>query len=386
MNKNNAAAAGIAILSVAAASAVSIAFYLGAHRKTPDFIYPKSPSALISTTETGFFTEDPSKDIPTVQAAAPSESAAEETQEALVSIIGSDNPRLRIDITLDGFDIIIEGECESNYIRSACLFPETQEEKAVYDGNNYRIVLKDKHTENDYETIYIYASDGTGFGYRVRSAPDGFEPLDTSDIAENNLRLAENPIALPTEGVLQYITPDGDPIKAREVMEQVEEISDKICAGKTDDYDKAFAISEWIAENIYYDFDASHSSVTTETLSLSHILEVHRTVCGGFSNLFSALCAVQGIEVRNMQGEAVSDILSSYEETDDGALHEWNYAVINGRGVWVDTTWNTYNYYQDGRYNYGGTCLKYFDVSNVVLSYNHRARICQKRDYYAALE
>lgn len=377
MKKSNAAIAGIAILSAAAALTLTFAF-TRSNRKTPEFVFSE-PSSLISAVESDV-SEDSSHGEPLPAETVGAPIPTEETREELPSIITSNNPKLRCEMTFDGFDIIIRGVCEDKYILSACLYSDGEEEAAVYDGDNYSIVLKDKHVGVGYDSVYIYTDDNV-MSYRVRASADGFEPIDTADIAENNLHLAENPIALPSEGVLQYITPDGDLEKAREVMEQVEEISDKICEGITDDYDKAFAISKWIAENIYYDFDASHSSVTTETLSLSHVIEVHRTVCGGYSNLFAALCAVQGIEVRCLRGDAINDNLSSYAETDEDNLHEWNYAVINGKGVWVDACWGTYNYYMDGKYEYRGTSPKYFDITNDVMSYDHRARVCETRNY-----
>lgn len=375
MKKSNAAIAGTIILFAAALTLIFA--FTRSNRKTPDFVFSE-PSSLISAAGSDS-SEDSPRDEPLPAETLGYTVGAEETREELPTIITSNNPKLRSEITFDGFDIIIRGVCEDKYVVSACLFSDGEEEAAVYDGDNYCMVLKDKHVVG-YDSVYIYTADNV-MSYRVRASADGFQPIDTADVAENNLHLAENPVVLPSEGVLQYITSDGDLEKAREVMKQVEEISDKICAGMTDDYDKALAISKWIAENIYYDFDASHSSVTTETLSLSHVIEVHRTVCGGYSNLFAALCAVQGIEVRCLRGEAINDNLSSYAETDEGNLHEWNYAVINGRGVWVDACWGTYNYYMDGKYEYRGTSPKYFDITNDVLSYDHRARVCETRNY-----
>lgn len=376
MRKRSAVIAGIALMFTAAA----LVFCVRSGRETPDFIFSEPSPVLISSSETVG-----SHETAYFEETAESEpSTAEEAKDAL-SVITSNNPENCSKITFEGFEIIIEGISKDRYVYSACLASDGLEEKAEYNGNNYGIILKNKHSENGYDTVYVFNSDNSITDYRVKVTSDGFEPIDTVETAENNLRLAENPIALPREGVLQYITSDGDFAKAREVMRQVEEISDKICEGKTGDYDKMFAIAQWVSDNIYYDFDARTESVTTETLSLSHILETHRTVCGGYSNLFSALCAVQGIRVCNIRGEALSGSLS-YAETDEGEMHEWNYAVIDGRGVWVDTGWNSYNTYKNGKHKYGGTQIRYFDPTNTVLSYDHCVRTCETRDYYAALD
>lgn len=376
MKKHSAVIAASAFLCAASLSAVTLILCLRTD-SAPDFVFSEPSPALISASETVGPREASS------EARGETAPSASETEDAL-SVVTSNNPENRSRITFDGFDIIIEG-VSGGYALSACLASDLAEEKAEYDGDDYVIILKDRHSESEYDTIYVFNSDNSIADYRVRVTAEGFEPIDTAETARNNLRLAESPVTLPREGVLQYITPDGDPEKAREVMWRAEEISEKICEGLTGDYAKAFAISQWVSDNIYYDYDASGGGVTAETLSLSHVLETHRTVCGGYSNLFSALCAAQGIEVLNIRGAALND-LRSYAETDEGELHEWNYALVDGRGVWVDAGWNSLNFYKSGKYKYGGTQIKYFDPTNTVLSYDHRVRICEARDYYAALE
>ena len=94
---------------------------------------------------------------------------------------------------------------------------------------------------------------------------------------------------------MQHITSSGDPETARQVLSRVRELSDEICVGITGDYDKLRAISQWVSRNMYYDKDASEKGVTEDMLTLEHVLEYHRSVCFGWSNLFSALCQAQGI-------------------------------------------------------------------------------------------
>ena len=55
-------------------------------------------------------------------------------------------------------------------------------------------------------------------------------------------------------------------------------------------------------------------------------------------------------------------------------------------GLMVDTGWNSYNTYKNGKHKYGGTQIRYFDPTNTVLSYDHCVRTCETRDYYAALD
>ena len=74
---------------------------------------------------------------------------------------------------------------------------------------------------------------------------------------------------------------------------------------------------------------------------------------------------------------------SSYAEMTRGIAHEWNYAYINGRGIWVDTGWNSYNHL----YAYGSTVdgvmgCKYFDVGNEVLAIDHKVNSLSNRDFF----
>ncbi len=57
----------------------------------------------------------------------------------------------------------------------------------------------------------------------------------------------------------------------------------------------------------------------------------------------------------------------------DTANHAWNQAYVQGRWVNIDTTWASRNPYEDGQFVYGGMENHlYFDVSQVVISLNHK--------------
>ena len=193
-------------------------------------------------------------------------------------------------------------------------------------------------------------------------------------------------MTLPAEGVAEYVDAEKDPERIAEALAQVKAISDEVCEGLNDDYDKLRALSDWVSTNIYYDFDSRDNSVTPETLCLSHVLETHRSVCGGFSTLFSALCAAQGITCCNIRGTALTSGLCYAEPHESDALHEWNYVILDGRHIWIDTVWNTYNSYKNGEYHAGSVSMEYFDVPDEVLALDHRASRCEQRDYFALTE
>ena len=99
----------------------------------------------------------------------------------------------------------------------------------------------------------------------------------------------------------------------------------------------------------------------------------------------SALAAVQGIKVCNVHGSAVNNSMTFDER--QAEYHEWNYAVIDGRVIWVDSGWNSYCYrYSNGKYERGEAGVKYFDISPIALAQNHKAKYAEYRDYFAAVE
>ena len=203
-------------------------------------------------------------------------------------------------------------------------------------------------------------------------------------VVEQNNSALDNSLNIPKDAVLMYITPDGNIENARQTLEIICQLSDEICSGINNDYDKLSAISNWVSNYIYYDFDACESSVTIENIALSSVLSTRRTVCLGFSNLYAALCCAQGIDCRIAHGTAVAS--GTFADNDQEELHEWNVALIDKKAVWIDSLWNTTNAYRDGNYLEGTQSFEYFDISEEALALDHRAERVDVRNYFSALE
>ncbi len=203
-----------------------------------------------------------------------------------------------------------------------------------------------------------------------------------SDIAENNSSTAENPVKLNYAQTVRYITKNGSEKGVKEILDEVKRLSDEICAGITNDYDKLRAISDWVADNIYYDHEAHDSGNMDECVTLEYMLDKHASVCGGYATFTSALCEAQGIYCVNIEGEAINTD-HCFAELKRGSRHEWNYAVIDGRGIWVDSGWDSYNnLYTGGRYSYGGIGGFYFDIGNSVFALDHKVNTAALRNYF----
>ncbi len=203
-----------------------------------------------------------------------------------------------------------------------------------------------------------------------------------SEIAENNSSTAENPTELTFAQTVRYITKSGSAKGAAEILDEVKKISDEICEGITNDYDKLRAISDWVADNIYYDHEAHDSGNMEECVTLEYMLDKHASVCGGYATFTSALCEAQGIYCVNIDGEAINTD-RCFAELGHGSHHEWNYAEIDGRGIWVDSGWDSYNnLYTGGRYSHGGIGGFYFDIGNSVFALDHKVNTAALRNYF----
>ncbi|MBQ8576697.1 MAG: hypothetical protein IJ449_01820 [Clostridia bacterium] len=153
-------------------------------------------------------------------------------------------------------------------------------------------------------------------------------------------------------------------------------MSDDICAGAADDYEKVLMIHDWVAENIYYDYDDYYGKSDGVTEALD-VFESKRSVCAGYADLFTTLVQAQGIPCRQVQGYALGLSATGYwtddNVTKDTANHAWNQVYLDHRWINIDTTWDSDNKYENGEYVYGGIDYHlYFDISSLFLSYNHK--------------
>lgn len=254
------------------------------------------------------------------------------------------------------------------------------------DGGEFTAEIRLTDFSNSSISVRFEYLNGYEDNVEFKINENGFVTCDLSDNVKLNRKAVEKAIVQPNNQVAEYIVKGGDPAEIRKVMEEIQTLSDQICAGLDNDYDKLRAISRWVSANIYYDYPAFNKGIPAETLSLRYILDRHSSVCGGYSNMTSALCAVQGIKCWNVHGAALTGG-RNFAFTDDSEYHEWNFAEIDGRTVWVDSGWNSKCYlYSDGSYSNGGIIYRYFDISEEYLAANHKANYAEYRDYLALIQ
>lgn len=238
--------------------------------------------------------------------------------------------------------------------------------------------------EYGFTMFRIFEKSGSRAFYRLKFSDGKVGLPDSADVAEKNLEMIDKVLEQPLERVSEYVSIGSDPEKVEKTLNEIKSLSEEVCAGITDDYDKLRAIQNWVANNIYYDYPAFNDGVPPETLTLEYVLKNKSGVCGGYSNITAALAAAQGITVYNVHGTSAEGA-GCLEERPGEAVHEWNAAVIDGRVIWLDSDFDSRNY----RYSYtdksGIAIRKYFDIDTEILAQTHRGKYAEHRDYFALL-
>lgn len=167
---------------------------------------------------------------------------------------------------------------------------------------------------------------------------------------------------------LRKMWTDADPsICVLPQSERIVVLSNQICAGHTSDYEKARAIYDWMAENIVYDFPYYYGEKETVTIFPEEVLDSKLTICDGYSRLTQALLQAQGIPALRVIGPATGRI------TDVGEIHAWNMAYVDGRWIYIDSTWGRKenNDPQQGEPEYFSTDA-WFDPAPLFFSISHQ--------------
>ena len=154
----------------------------------------------------------------------------------------------------------------------------------------------------------------------------------------------------------------------------VKNLAEDITRGARGDGEKVKAVHDWVAANIYYDYDGVRNN-TRKKIDTISVLNNRIAVCQGYAELTVSLLRSLGIPTRMVNGFAlgVSTSGRSWDEVNaTSSNHAWNEAYVDGRWVMFDATWNSTNRYENGRKVDGEIRLTYFDLTMEALSNTHK--------------
>lgn len=308
-----------------------------------------------------------------------------------------------------------------NLIRTS----NSQDNYSVFEANGKTISARGKYTGDRLRKIFVDKDSGDLSGsYSMRAHEDGgYEAELTMQPAEegehrltlllnsgavmryfifydnergwyfpvngyddSNPTVFEHIFEAPAEAATLYLSPTKDANEIATALEQLKNLAEQTTAGLDDDYEKARAISRFISERVYYDYDARDNGVDVSTVALCNVLKTARTVCAGFTNLFCAMAEAVGIDAVNIKGGIVNEDMR-YAELEKGQQnHEWSafWYEKEQRWVWVDSCWDGSGTYRNGSRTAGKPKYMYFDISDEALALNHRADKAERRHYFEA--
>ncbi len=152
----------------------------------------------------------------------------------------------------------------------------------------------------------------------------------------------------------------------------------QITHGCFTDYAKALAIHDWIADNIYYDYDSYYSN-RIDYSKLGSAAAVYRNklaVCCGYSNLAVIMLRAVGIPAYSASCYALGVSTAgtwNRSNVNCDSNHAITLAYIQKRWIIMDITWDSGNKYENGQLQHtNDTRHRYFDPTLQCFSNTHR--------------
>lgn len=298
------------------------------------------------------------------------------------------NPAAYAVFTANGDTVHIEGNYERTTITDIRITDCESAAKSFKRSGSSFIAEINAAPAVSHSQLCLSFDGGVSYFYRIEYDNGWF--FGDNGLSDSYSDSIESVIEMPVEAAALYLSATENPGEIRYALDELTRIAAEVTAYAADDYEKARLLSAWVAENIYYDYDARDSSVTADTIALYNVLQTRRTVCAGFANMYAALLEAVGIRAVNIKGSVTASSLGiTYENLGESAEnHEWCafYCEAEQRWVLTDACWNSGNNYKGGSYNKGMPHEKYFDITPLAFSLNHRADKAEQRAYFKALD
>ena len=141
-------------------------------------------------------------------------------------------------------------------------------------------------------------------------------------------------------------------------------------------HDKVLVIHDFVANNIYYDYDALSSCENTNR-TIEQIVSEKKGVCQGYADLTLVLLKSVGIYAENILCYAICDIMDNGWSLTTNRTADLNHIItrvkLEERWLYMDVTWDSNNKFEHGKYIKGNKVShRYFDVTLPFLSSTHR--------------
>ena len=307
--------------------------------------------------------------------------------EKCYELVTGENEEYYSKITINSRSVLVEG-CYKNDPVTNISFQNCGTVSSTLKVNpdgTFTSVLNPSEPIGSSDRIVIKLKSGAKLSYLIMYDDNRYFP--DNKLSKQNQAVLEKAVPTSAKSWAGYVTDELTEEGVKQTLDEVAYLADYIAGDIKDDYKKLEAIAKWVSDNIYYDRDARENSVTQSEICIKNVLKSRKTVCVGYSALFSALCEAQGIYVVNVKGTVTSDTVK-YDDLADGPVnHEWCAALIDDRWIWVDCVWNSNLKFENNKFkSMSANTQMYFDISPLALSFDHCAYLAEKRYYFRAGE
>jgi hypothetical protein len=316
------------------------------------------------------------------------------------TLLTSSDPERYILFTTNGNTIKFSGKFTNDTITKVFLgnlWNVTNESEGLEnkgDGSFEGFITANVAGDVPFGNIFV-STDKNTESFKIDHDNNGFFFTDNG-LGKKNEQITENFRTATAETNLYYVTgkpagelTDEDKTAAKKVLAEIKAKAEELTEGLTDDRDKARILSDWTADNVFYDTKTAEGIVTAKTISLVNVWQTRHTVCGGYANMYAALLEAAGIKAVNIYGGVVSPGKCSYMELPEKTVvHEWTAFWYEKEKRWVitDPGWDSGNRFQNGTTEVPKSILKtFFDATPLSLSLTHRAERAEYRDYFSVI-
>lgn len=307
--------------------------------------------------------------------------------EKCYELVTGENEEYYSKITINSRSVLVEG-CYKNDPVTDISFQNcgtVSSTLKVNDDGTFSSVLNPSESFGNSDRLVITLKSGARLSYLIMYDDNRYFP--DNKLSEQNLSVLEKAVPTSAKSWAGYVTDELTEESVKQTLDEIAYLADYIAGDIKDEYKKLEAIAKWVSDNIYYDCDARENSVTQSEICIKNVLKSRKTVCVGYSALFSALCEAQGLYVVNVKGTVTSDTVDYSELADGPVNHEWCAALIDDRWIWVDCVWNSNLKFKNNEFtSLGANTEMYFDISPLALSFDHCAYLAEKRYYFRAGE
>lgn len=269
----------------------------------------------------------------------------------------SNYPYFCIDVQIQGDNLVVSSGIANRHISLFTIIKNDADvtvEEDYIDGN-CQFIKKMPYLKCCSYTLDLYfQKDAKGHYYRQMSLPIEVGPC--------SLKLGNNVFYKHNESFYKSIPADPVFIKKATSLTSVisgalaefKDLANKITKYDSSEYNKLLSIHDWVAKNIFYDYDSlndgSYKNTPLEKTAIS-ALRNRRCVCQGYTDLSVALLRSVEIPCIGIHCWALGEGDNENALNNNRSNHIFTAAFIDQRWILCDITWDSRNRYENDSFD-----------------------------------